>query len=279
MFSYIGGKYRIGKWIRDYIPSDIETYVEPFSGAFWVFFNMDLAKFPKLKRVVYNDFNPLNANLFACIQDYKRFYEYIKDIPPQEKDRFEEYQKHAFSTTWVYNPLDPDYQLGLEYIYVITQVFSGSKPETSGFIDLKGNYNSKFESFRKRLGDPKRQKHFDKLDMVFNYDFNEVIDRFDSDTTYFYVDPPYYKCETYYSKHDFGKEDHERLSNTLKNIKGKFSLSYYDFPDLQTWYPKDQFKWEVKSFKKAASAKLGVKQNDGHELLIMNYDYPQTISV
>ena len=63
MISYIGGKSKIGKWIKGYIPKDIETYVEPFSGMFWVFFNLNLDRFSKLKTVVYNDFNRLNANL------------------------------------------------------------------------------------------------------------------------------------------------------------------------------------------------------------------------
>jgi len=54
MISYIGGKARIGKWIKEYIPKDIETYVEGFSGMFWVFFNMDLKHYPNLKTVVYN---------------------------------------------------------------------------------------------------------------------------------------------------------------------------------------------------------------------------------
>ena len=49
MISYIGGKARIGKWITPFIPTDIETYVEGFSGMFWVFFNMDLSKYPNLK--------------------------------------------------------------------------------------------------------------------------------------------------------------------------------------------------------------------------------------
>ena len=48
MISYIGGKARIGKWIVPFIPRDIETYVEPFSGMFWVFFNMDLERYPNL---------------------------------------------------------------------------------------------------------------------------------------------------------------------------------------------------------------------------------------
>ena len=55
MISYIGGKSQIGTWIRDYIPNDIETYVETFGGMFWVFFRMDDTKYPNLKKVVYNE--------------------------------------------------------------------------------------------------------------------------------------------------------------------------------------------------------------------------------
>jgi DNA adenine methylase len=271
MFSYIGGKFRIGKWIRDYIPTDIETYVEPFSGAFWVFFNMDLEKYPNLKQVVYNDYNPLNANLFACICECERFYEFIKDIPAQEKERFEEYQKHAFSTKFVFNMLDPDYQLALEYIYVVTQVFSGSKPEKSGYIDLKDKYNSKFNSFRSRLIHPKFKEHIKRITAVHNKDFHDVIKQYDSEKTYFYTDPPYWKTENYYSNHDFDVADHERLANVLKGVQGKFGLSYYEFPKLKEWFPEDKYLWERKSFKKAASAREGVEQNDGHELLIKNY--------
>ena len=49
MLSYIGGKSKIGKWIKDYYPTDMETYVETFGGMFWCFFNMDLKQFPKIK--------------------------------------------------------------------------------------------------------------------------------------------------------------------------------------------------------------------------------------
>ena len=43
--SYIGGKSRIGVWIRNYIPNNIETYVEPFAGMFWVFFKLNTPSF------------------------------------------------------------------------------------------------------------------------------------------------------------------------------------------------------------------------------------------
>jgi hypothetical protein len=54
-------------------------------------------------------------------------------------------------------------------------------------------------------------------------------------------------------------------------MKGKFSLSYYDFDLLSTWFPKENYTWEMKQFAKAAAAKKGVAQNMGEELLIMNY--------
>jgi DNA adenine methylase len=100
-----------------------------------------------------------------------------------------------------------------------------------------------------------------------------VIKKYDSPTTYFYNDPPYYIVGEgdYYSNHDFNRNDHERLANTLKNMKGKFSMSYYYFPELEEWFPKDQYRWESKSFAKAAGAKKGEKQSMGEELLIMNY--------
>jgi DNA adenine methylase len=271
MFSYIGGKSKIGSWIQEYIPNDIDTYVENFSGAFWVYFNLDLDKFKNLKTVVYNDFNPLNSNLFACIKQYKDFHNYIKDIPAQEKDRFIDYQKHCFNSDFKFDVNVPNFQLGLEYIYVVTQVFSGSKPETSNFIDLKGKYKSKFLTFKDKLNNPKWIEYIKKINAIENLDFEQCTKKYDGPNTYNYNDPPYYKTEKYYSKHDFGKEDHERLSNTLKSMKGKFSLSYYYFNELNNWYPKDKFNWQSKEFSKASMAKSGKEQTKGIELLIMNY--------
>ena len=49
MISYIGGKSRMAKWICEYIPDDIETYVEVFGGAFWVYVKGDIHKKPQLK--------------------------------------------------------------------------------------------------------------------------------------------------------------------------------------------------------------------------------------
>ena len=277
--SYIGGKSKIGKWIVPFIPQDIETYVESFSGMFWVFFNMDLTKYPNLKRVVYNDFNPLNYNLFQCIQNPERLLVAVNSIPCQQRDefptpdiykeQFNRFQAEIFKENFRVEAYD--YDVAAKYAYVLAQVFSGSKPETSSFIDLKGKYKSKYLTFRDKLMKPDWIEHFLKITHVENMDFQKVIEKYDGPSTYVYADPPYWKTENYYSNHDFDSNDHERLANCLKNIQGKFSLSYYDFPQLQVWFPENEYVWERKEFAKAAAAKKGKTQNMGEELLIMNY--------
>lgn len=278
MISYIGGKARIGKWIVPFIPNDIETYVEGFSGMFWVFFNMDLTKYPNLKTVVYNDYNRLNYNLMKWTKQYDILHsELLKypcqqlgvvDTPPEYEQMFNQYQKEVFNPELIITE-ENGLEIACKYLYVLCQVFSGSKPETASYMDYKGKYRCKVLVFMDKLKNPKYREHFDKIMFIENSDFQEVVEKYDSPTTYFYMDPPYWKTENYYSNHDFDSKDHERLAECIKNIKGKFSLSYYDFPLLSEWFPKDKFKWEQKDFSKAASTKK--EKNVGTEILIMNY--------
>ena len=103
MLSWIGGKSKIGKWLVDYYPQDMEVYTEGFGGMFWCYFNMDLKNYPNLKKVVYNDINPLNYNLFQCVQNPEELLRAINSIECQKqgientpiiyKEQFSEFQK------------------------------------------------------------------------------------------------------------------------------------------------------------------------------------------
>ena len=280
MISYIGGKARIGKWIAPQIPNDIETYVEGFSGMFWVFFNMDLQKYPNLKTVVYNDYNGLNANLMKWAKQYDVLHEALShypcqqlgvvDTPPEFAVMFNQYQSEVFNDDLVITD-ENSLEVACKYVYVLTQVFSGSKPETASYMDYKGKYRCKVLIFMDKLKHPKYREHLDKITFVENMDFQQVVEKYDSPTTYFYMDPPYYKTENYYSNHIFTIETHQRLATCLQNMQGKFGLSYYDFPQLSEWFPKETYVWKEKAYKKAAAAKKDGTQNEGIELLIMNY--------
>ena len=267
----------MAKWISEYIPDDIETYVEVFGGAFWVYVNGDVHTRPKLQKVIYNDFNRYMVNLFACCKNPQKFYNSMIDIKAQDEELFYKFKKEVFDDSDVNDVVLGDYDIGMKYAYIVTQVFSGLNPEKGKFIDLKGKYKSKFDAFRRRLLKPDIVDKLQKIDICENMDYSDVIKKYDSPTTYFYCDPPYWKTENYYSLHDFDRKDHEKLCNQLKNIQGKFSLSYYDFDLLGEWLPDNDYIWEKREFTKAASARKNIKQNKGTELLIMNYKLQEEI--
>lgn len=79
-------------------------------------------------------------------------------------------------------------------------------------------------------------------------DYSDFIRRYDSSTTLFYLDPPYWGCEGDYGKHLFERADFEKLADQLAGIKGRFILSLnavegvretfkrFDFEEVETTY-------------------------------------------
>jgi DNA adenine methylase len=280
---YIGGKSRIAKkFILPQIPKDIKNYIEPFSGMFWTFFGMELENYPHLERVVYNDLNPLNYNLFCSLkEDPKKVLQICKSFPYQKKgEPFKQENKDFFilSQRELYRQESriiqtPNFEMAAKHALILSSIFSGANPKTSGYIDLKGNYHSKFKSFINKLESDKWCKKFEKITDVVRLDFEEIITLWDSQDSYFYCDPPYWKVGegNYYSNHDFSGEDHLRLANSLKSIRGRFSLSYYPFDELREWFPDTNYRWAQMEFSKSAMAKSGKKQTKATEVLVMNY--------
>lgn len=83
-----------------------------------------------------------------------------------------------------------------------------------------------FEEIQKRLNNV----------IIENIDFEKIIQDRDKEDTLFYCDPPYYNTEKYYQNVEFRKEDHVRLFEKLKDIKGKFIVSYNDCEYIRNLY-------------------------------------------
>jgi DNA adenine methylase len=67
--------------------------------------------------------------------------------------------------------------------------------------------------------------------------FERLIKSYDKEEVLFYCDPPYFGTEDYYDNIGvFGKNEHELLYKTLKDIKGKFLLSYNDCEYIRELY-------------------------------------------
>ncbi|RYY51503.1 MAG: DNA adenine methylase [Chitinophagaceae bacterium] len=275
VMSYIGGKSKIAKQLTiPNIPTDIEVYVECFSGMMWTFFKMNLSDYPNLKTVVYNDINPLNVNLFNCLRNYNKFYSIIKDVESENRELFYQYQQELFQPDFKINLNRPDYTTACKYAYILTHCWSGSNPSKGGYVNQ--GRTPKFESFKNKLIHPKWQQYFDRITVTHNLDYQSVIRRYDGLKTYFYCDPPYYNFEHYYSN-NVAQFDHNRLADCLKSIQGMFSLSYYEFDELYEWFPVDEFEWKEKEFTKSSAATSGSTLNKGTEILIMNYSTTDTI--
>lgn len=101
----------------------------------------------------------------------------------------------------------------------------------------------------------------------------EVIQRFDSEETLFYCDPPY-PHESRGDSHAYGYEmtdnDHRELAEVLASLKGKVALSGYRCDLLDQLY-KD---WNCTE--SPSKQCLSVKQ-PRTEILWTNYDVPQNI--
>ena len=80
-------------------------------------------------------------------------------------------------------------------------------------------------------------KEYENDDSIYclNVDYKDIIKTFDDLDTFFYCDPPYFR--KYYYEYNFTTdEQHIELANILKNIKGKFLLSYQDRPFITDLY-------------------------------------------
>ncbi len=228
MFPYIGGKKQHSKWIDPFFPEDANTYVEVFGGAMWMYWMS--GKLPVDKNI-YNDFNRHLANVFLCCttdpqQMENACLKYYNDIG--NGDKFIEYRDEAFAIYGTQFPI-PDYDLAAKYMLLQLQIFSGGNGLTATTkMYHNENYKPKFKTFTEKF---QQVRYLDKLKhlSVENMDCRDLIRKYDSKETFFYVDPPYYKLESYYTEGDFGKKDHLELIDMLKNTKGRWAISYFHF--------------------------------------------------
>jgi DNA adenine methylase len=267
MISYIGGKKFHAKYISPYFPEEYDGYCEPFSGAFWVYLQSKVIA----KDIIYNDANPHMVNLFCCCSsDIQKMRKELLKYPPQIDDIFNECRDYIFDIGFC-NKIDmPNYNLAAKYAYIQTQVFSGNTLcDKTKMTNLKGKYKSKYEHLIDKLHN---DRYIEKIQNINDFnvlDFVDCIDKYDREGMLFYIDPPYYNMEHYYT---IGENNiHERLSERVKSIKGKFIISYYEFDKMKKYYPNDEYIFETYNINSQNSNRLKINSTRRDEVLIKNF--------
>lgn len=249
---WVGGKSQLCKIIYSYFPqSPPDRYIEVFGGGGSLLFYSD----QHARLEVFNDLDGQLINLYRCIQYHCA--ELVKEIrmgsdliPVNSRELFLDYhaQMNMRGLT--------DIQRAARYYYII-RISYGADRRTFGCNKKSlDNAIDRLPSIQSRL----------KNVVIENRDFEALMKTYDRPGALFYLDPPYYQAEKYYS--GFGSKDHERLCSCIQNIKGQFILSYNDHPDIRKLY-QDFHQHEVER-----SSPLAHKNHAGatyRELIITNF--------
>jgi len=291
--SYFGGKAKFQDFIVPVIPTDIKRYIEPFSGSFAIYF---LADFKDNVEIIFNDLNKDQANVFECSKNYNKYLDTIKfhledtkgklycketDIELRKifyKELYYSYKRSNFKN----ETFDiPDYDRASVYAYLSTAAFNSCHFTAAGFSGFSKD-RMKYQTFIKKLQNPELQKKLTNIDTVETLGFYELIKKYDSEDTFMYLDPPYNSVEKkgsddtragwYGTKEEFGQNEHIQLLELLKTTKSRWALSYYYFPALEEYLPKDKFTWLERDFFRSSASFSENKSTKGTELLILNYD-------
>lgn len=215
--SWIGGKKLLRHTIIENFPDtkQFNKYVEVFGGAGWVLFVKDR----HTSNEVYNDINSNLTNLFKCVKYHAEELQKELNFTINSRELFEEYISQINSKGLT------DIQRAARYFYIIKLSY-GSKGGSFGAI--------KKDVEKMKLYLQEIQQRLTNV-VIENECFKDIIVKYDSQETLFYLDPPYHSTEYFYDT-EFNEDTHIKLRDILQNIQGKFVLSYNDDEFIKKLY-------------------------------------------
>ena len=218
--KYYGGKSYMTNIIIDQFPKEYEVYVEGFGGGASILFEKE-----KTPLEVYNDLGENVYSLFKVLSD-KEMFERLKeklDLTYYSEELRNEFKK------------DLKGELSLEdraykFIFVNRSSFNG----VGGFSTtmLARRNMSKSTSDYLSMIDKLPEIHNRLSSVIIEHkDIMDLLDKYDKETTFMYLDPPYVK-ETRLSNQTYevemSNEEHIKMCERLLSFKGKILLSGYD---------------------------------------------------
>lgn len=246
--SWIGGKKLLRKRILEEFPEkgSFNRYIEVFGGAGWVLFSSD--KHAKLE--VYNDINGNLVNLFKCAKYHPEALQKELEFTVMSREQFFD-AKGQIEVKGL-----TDIQRAARFYILIKESF-GTDIRTFG-VRPKNMVNAVdyISEVSKRLS----------MVVIENQDFERILKTYDKSDALFYLDPPYYEAELYYSD-KFAPKDHIRLKIALDKIVGKILLSYNDCEYIRELYNN----YNVIEVDRTHNLVQGGKKPRYKELLIKNY--------
>lgn len=156
-----------------------------------------------------------------------------------------------------------DLQRAVRFLYLQRAAFGG-KVEGRGF-GVSPTHSARFNVSRL---EPMLAEIHERLAgvVIEQLGYTEFIRRYDRPGTLFYLDPPYFGCETDYGQDVFGRDDFTRLAAQLAMIRGRFLLSINDRPQVREIFAGFRLA-EV-----SVTYQIGTAPTAARELIFSNFD-------
>lgn len=243
---WVGGKLLLAKKITSLFPNEFERYIEVFGGGASVLFSKE----KQAPFEVYNDINGNLVNLFRCIKYHRE--ELQREIRgfPNSRELFQEF------ISQLQTPYLTDIQRAARFFLIIRLSFAANARDYNCKPHNLNTPIDYLEAVQERLNGGQGV-------VIENKEFDNLIRVYDRPKAFFYCDPPYYGAEKFYGV-SFEEEEHQRLHDCLKSIKGMFLLSYNDCPYIRDLY-KD---FHILSVERGNNIGKGKYK----ELIISNYE-------
>ena len=262
ILNYLGGKSKLAPTIIDIIPKHT-CFIDVFGGAGWVL----LAKPREISKVeVLNDLDSSLINLFKVIKDDDKHH--------QLKEKF----NHLLISRETFEDLKSlkkedvsDIDWAFRYLYLSKWAFSGRRGSDTAF-------NFGYSKKRYPVPSDKIAPHIEELyqrlktTYIENLDYTKIFEKYDSEDSLFFIDPPYIieGVNTSYYKHNMNKKpDHYDLKVAISNLKGKFILTVPRTDFYQGLYK--EYNIQDKSVYYSVGSMTKSQQDKG-ELIITNFE-------
>lgn len=255
--KYVGGKGRKTNIYHELMPEH-KIFVSLFTGGS----SIEITKKPSKMEII-NDINNDLTNLLLVVRDNApQLFERASSLP---------YSPAVFDMLQEKRDIHDPIERACRYLYISRCAFNGAGDRYKTGISLPTansikNCAKEYQNAIKRV---KVMQQRMKNWIIINEDFEEIIKRFDSEDTFFFADPPYYKREHFYQG-CFRNEEHERLNRAAKNIKGKIMICYNEadfIADLYRDFVCVEYEAPVLMNKKKIGESCMVRK----EVIYMNY--------
>jgi len=260
VIRFEGSDTRIVPFLLQFVPPH-RCYVEVFGGSA----SLLIHKPPSLVDV-YNDIDGRLVNLFMCIANSQCLDKLVEKALQFPVSRYvKEYIDENYGKADIGRMPDPD--IAFTTLYRFRIGFLG----TQSFIVAK----SKNEAIRWFNVVKKLKRIHNRLKWVtFECkDFRRLIPIYDSESTFFYLDPPHHNVThryKYFDVYTWGREDFLQLVDMIGKIRGKFLLKYTWDGDVETIIENAGFNYVIAEYT-LHGAKTGTSRVRKKYIFAMNF--------